>query len=171
MTLSDETRPVVGHSDCFAVRRALPGDRAALEAMFSRCDLQTRYRRFHAPVHVIPETYLTAVLSGQPDFYALVAFGPCGTITALASAHITASGISETDAMEIGILVEDTSQRRGLGRLLLERIVGEARHRGIRVIEAVILREQTWILRQLRAYGAYETASGHGVIAVTLWLP
>lgn len=155
--------------DVFRVRRARPGDRAAVEAMFGRCGFRTRYYRFHAPVRLIPERYLTSVLSGRPDVCALVARGPSGEVTALASGHLTVSGASPC-AMEIGILVEDQSQRHGCGRLLLERVVAEARHRGIGVIEAVILREQAWVLRLLRAYGTCETSIDGGAIAVTLRL-
>jgi L-amino acid N-acyltransferase YncA len=132
----------------------MPGDRTALEAMFARCSLQTRYRRFHAPVAAIPARYLAAALAGRPDHYALVAAAPSGEVVALASACATEPG-----TVEVGILVEDASQGRGLGGFLLRLLVEHARRRGVRVITAVILREQPWILRLLRPYGDCETTS------------
>jgi GNAT superfamily N-acetyltransferase len=133
--------------------------------MFGRCSQQTRYRRFYAPVRMIPEPYLAAALSGRPEDYALVASEPSGALVALASAHTIAP-----DTVEIGILVADGSQGLGLGSLLLRRIVSHARRRGVRVITAVILREQAWILRLLRAYGPCETTSARAAIVVTLHL-
>jgi GNAT superfamily N-acetyltransferase len=165
MTVLAATRPAAPAGGGFQVRRATDGDRAALEAMFGRCSHQTRYRRFHAPVRVIPERYLAAVLSGRPEHYALVADEPSGALVALASAHTIAP-----NTVEIGILVADGSQGLGLGSLLLRRIVAHARRRGVRVITAVILREQAWILRLLRAYGACETTSARAEIVVTLHL-
>ena len=147
------------------VRRAVPGDRAALAAMFGRCSLETRYRRFHAPVHKMPERYLAAALAGRPDHYALVAAAPSGAITALASACATEPG-----TMEVGILVEDSWQGRGLGGFLLGRLVRHARRRGVGVIAAVILREQAWILRLLRAHGDCETTSSREATFATLLL-
>ena len=133
--------------------------------MFGRCSLQTRYRRFHVPVRVIPARYLAEALAGRPDHYALVASAPSGEVVALASACTTAPG-----TVEVGILVEDASQGRGLGRELLRRLVEHARRRGVRVLTAVILREQPWILRLLRVYGDCETTSEREATFATLRL-
>ena len=119
-----------------SVRRAAAGDRPALERMLARCTGQTRYRRFHGPVSVFPERYLTEALSGSPLHFALVA---ClgddaegdgtvvdgtvvdGTVVALASCRAVDEGVAE-----LGILVEDEWQRRGVGSDLL------LRDRGVR---------------------------------------
>jgi GNAT superfamily N-acetyltransferase len=133
--------------------------------MFSRCSLQTRYRRFHVPVRVMPARYLSEALAGRADHYALIACVPSGELVALASACAT-----ETGAMEIGILVEDASQGRGLGRELLRLLVEQARYRGVGVIKAVILREQPWILGLLRAHGECETTSAREATFATVRL-
>ena len=151
------------------VRRAEAADRAALLAMFDRCAPSTRYRRFHGPVKAIPERYLADALSGSPFHYALVACpepvqglnsgpGPDpgqrrepggGGIVALASCRTVDEG-----AAELGVLIEDAWQRRGLGTRLIGDLAAHAANAGLRVLEAQLLAEQSWITRLLRPYGA-----------------
>jgi GNAT superfamily N-acetyltransferase len=131
--------------------------------MAGRCSELTRYHRFHAPVRTIPERYLAEALSGVPEHYALVAVAPSGAVTALASRRTIAPG-----AAELGVLVEDGSQRLGLGRLLLHNLIHYAERPELIVFRATILREQGWITRLLSEYGpCHATARGH-TLNVTL---
>ena len=169
--------------DAVLVRLAVPGDRAALDRMFERCTPQTRYRRFHGPVTSIPERYLAEALSGSPLHYALVAStgpgegqgpGPDGDpeaaragIVALASCRIVDEG-----AAELGILIEDAWQRRGLGVRLVGDLVTHASRAGLRTLEAQLLAEQAWIARLLRPYGSCGLRhTWGGVLTVNLRLP
>jgi GNAT superfamily N-acetyltransferase len=159
-----------------SVRRAAPGDREALARMFDRCTAATRYRRFHGPVKVIPERYLAEALSGSPFHHALVACAepvPAaqggtrpGGIVALASCRMVDEG-----AAELGLLVEDAWQRRGLGTRLLRDLAAHASAAGLRVLEAQLLAEQAWISGLLRPYGACRLRSTWGgVLNVTVRL-
>ena len=141
-----------------SVRRAEAADREALARMFDRCTPQTRYRRFHGPVKAIPGRYLADALSGSAFHYALVAclepdpasaadpatFADpdvrAGGIVALASSRMVDEG-----AAELGLLVEDAWQRRGLGTRLLGDLVDQASRAGLRVLQAQVLAEQAWI--------------------------
>jgi GNAT superfamily N-acetyltransferase len=151
------------------IRRARERDRAALAEMFARCTAQTRYRRFHGHVNVLPARYLTEALSGRPDHLALVAVagaGPrasCteGYIVALASCRTGAGG-----AGDLGVLVEDDWQRLGIGAALLRAIAEHAAATGIGVFTAQILAEQSWILRLLAAFGRCESVTTRGVLEV-----
>lgn len=168
------------------MRRAAAGDRPALERMLARCTGQTRYRRFHGPVTVFPERYLTEALSGSPLHFALVA---CldedaetdgtvvdgavvdgtvvdGTVVALASCRAVDEGVAE-----LGILVEDDWQRRGAGGYLLGEIVAYAARTGLRALQAQVLAEQPWIVGLLRRHGTCTTASAGQALHVTLTLP
>ena len=164
------------------MRRAAAGDRPALERMLARCTGQTRYRRFHGPVTVFPERYLTEALSGSPLHFALVA---CldedgaeedgtvvdgtvvdGTVVALASCRAVDEGVAE-----LGILVEDEWQRRGVGSDLLREIVAYAARTGLRALQAQVLADQPWIVGLLRRHGTCTMAGAGQALHVTLSLP
>jgi GNAT superfamily N-acetyltransferase len=154
------------------MRRAAAGDRPALERMLARCTGQTRYRRFHGPVTVFPERYLTEALSGSPLHFALVAAaGEDGTVedstvVALASCRAVDEGVAE-----LGILVEDEWQRRGVGSDLLREIVAYAARTGLRALQAQVLADQPWIVGLLRRHGTCTMAGAGQALHVTLSLP
>jgi GNAT superfamily N-acetyltransferase len=174
-----------------SVRRAAAADRPALERMLARCTGQTRYRRFHGPVTAFPERYLTEALSGSPLHFALVA---CldedaegdgtvvegtvvegtvvegtvveSTVVALASCRAVDEGVAE-----LGILVEDEWQRRGVGDHLLWEIVAYDASTGLRALRAQVLAEQPWIVGLLRRHGTCRVAGAGPALHVTLTLP
>jgi len=155
-----------------SVRQAAAGDRPALERMLARCTRQTRYRRFHGPVKVFPERYLTEALSGSPLHFALVACldedgaDEDGAVVALASCRAVDEGVAE-----VGILVEDEWQRRGVGSDLLREIVAYAARTGLRALQAQVLAEQPWIVGLLRRHGTCTIAGAGQALYVTLSLP
>ena len=153
-----------------SLRRAAAGDRPALERMLARCTGQTRYRRFHGPVSVFPERYLTEALSGSPLHFALVAcldeHDEDGTVVALASCRAVDEGVAE-----LGILVEDEWQRRGVGSDLLREMVAYAARTGLRVLQAQVLADQPWIVGLLRRHGTCAMAGAGQALHVTLSLP
>jgi GNAT superfamily N-acetyltransferase len=173
-----------GEAGGVRVRRAEAADRAALSAMFDRCTPSTRYRRFHGPVKAIPERYLADALSGSPFHYALVACpepvpgpgpepDPCqrrkpggGGIVALASCRTVDEG-----AAELGVLIEDAWQRRGLGTRLVRDLAAHASRTGLRTLGAQLLAEQAWITGLLRPYGPCRlTSTWTGILNVTVRL-
>jgi GNAT superfamily N-acetyltransferase len=146
-------------------RRARAGDRAALEAMFLRCTPATVYQRFHGPVKAFPSSYLAGALAGGPAHYALVACSGA-RVVALASCVLTDDGASA----ELGILIEDGWQRRGLGRRLLGQLVAHASSRGVSHLDAQVLTEQDWIIGLLSGHGTCTSAFRLGVREVRLRL-
>lgn len=176
-----DVSPTPAAAGTCAVRRAAAGDRPALERMLARCTGETRYRRFHGPVKVFPERYLTEALSGSPLHFALVARldedaegdGTAvdgtvadGTVVALASCRAVDEGVAE-----LGILVEDEWQRRGVGGDLLAEMVAYAVRTGLRVLQAQVLVEQPWIVGLLRRHGTCTTTGAGQALHVTLSLP
>jgi len=120
--------------------------------------------------------YLAEALSGSPFHHALVACPEpaCtaragalpGRIVALASCRLVDEG-----AAELGLLIEDAWQRRGLGTRLLRDLAAHASAAGLRVLEAQLLAEQAWISGLLRPYGACRLRSTwNGVLDVTVRL-
>jgi GNAT superfamily N-acetyltransferase len=156
-----------------AVRQATESDRLALSEMFARCSADTRYRRFHGGIGVLPGNYLNEALSCSPAHFALVAAigtdwgaDPAGgTVVALASCRSTSE-----DAAELGLLVEDAWQRAGVGSALLREIVGHARRSGISLLTAQILTAQSWMIRLLSGYGSCESVTARGITDVKLRL-
>jgi GNAT superfamily N-acetyltransferase len=146
------------------VRQAGTGDRAALVAMFQRCSPTTVYQRFHGQVRGWPRAYLDEALAGEDVHYAVVCYSGCEAV-ALASYRT-----GEPGAAELGILIEDAWQRRGLGGLLLSRLVTHAADHGIRMLHAQMLTEQDWIIGMLARHGSWTSAFGRGVREVTLHL-
>jgi GNAT superfamily N-acetyltransferase len=146
------------------VRPAAAGDRAALEGMFQRCSPATVYQRFHGQVRAFPRAYLDEALAGTDVHYAVTCYSGCAAV-ALASYRI-----GEPGSAELGIVVEDAWQRRGLGGLLLGELVAHARDHGIGVLHAQMLTEQDWITKMLARHGPWTSAFGRGVRDVTLHL-
>jgi GNAT superfamily N-acetyltransferase len=148
------------------VRRATEDDRQALADMLARCTGETRYRRFHGYVNVFPRQYLTEALSGSPVHLALVASVADGPVVALASCRAVFEGVAE-----LGMLIEDEWQQRGIGRRLLGEILDYASRSGLRALQARMLAEQSWIAGLLRRYGPCEAVGAGEVLTVTLPLP
>lgn len=151
------------------VREAVPNDRPALERMLDRCTGPTRYRRFHGHVSAFPERYLAEALSGSPVHFALVAVtapnAPGADVVALASCRLVDEGVAE-----LGILVEDAWQRRGIGGRLLREIAGHADRAGLRALTARVLAEQAWIIRVLCGYGTCRAVPAGEALDVTVRL-
>ena len=165
------------------VRQAVSTDRDPLTSMFERCTLETRYRRFHAPVKAIPARYLAEALSASPFHYALVA---CVALSPDAVDHAAAPDLEarpaeivalascrliDEGAAELGVLIEDAWQHRGLGTRLVSDLVGYASGTGLRVLAAQLLAEQAWIAGLLRPHGTCSVRSTWGgVLNVTVRL-
>ena len=105
----------------------------AIGAMWERCSLATRTARFHAPVRDIPASYLTALLA-DPAAHVIAVGQPGGDVVGLASLIRGASG----DTAELGVLVEDAWQRRGIGQRLAAHLISTAPGRGITTLTASI---------------------------------
>jgi GNAT superfamily N-acetyltransferase len=72
---------------------------------------------------------------------------------------------------ELGVLVEDRWQRRGVGTALVDRLVASARARGIDQLVANVLGEDRFVLEVLRRIGPIEATLEWGVYTVLVSLP
>ena len=119
-----------------AVRAPAPGDRAAVIAMHDHCSAHSIRRRWHGPRHDLPEPYLTEALAGLPTHIALLALdGP--RVVALASAVQ-----QDREEWEIGVLVVDAWQRRGVATTLVGALAQRVAARGGRRLSATALQQQ-----------------------------
>lgn len=153
------------------LREAGPLDAPELHRLFGRCSAVTRYDRFHGHVRQIPAAYLAEALTADPCLHdALVvqrAEGP--ELVALGSGRrvVGAGG----PAVDIGLLVEDAAQRRGLGTLLLTTLAERARARGIGVLRCDLLAGHERLIGVLRrTLGPVETRHEDGVVSARVRL-
>ena len=127
------------------VRPGSVEDAAGLVAMHARCSAETTYRRYHAPVpHLSPR--LARSLLAPTDGVSLVAVVG-GEIVATA---MVAGG---ADGAELGLIVEDRMQRRGIGARLLRAIATEAAARGLDALTCQVQPDNDAVLRTIHRAG------------------
>lgn len=104
----------------------------------------------------IPSTYFEAALA-DPDG-TLIAVDHPGHIVAIASLIQT----SEPGTAELGVIVEDCWQGRGIGRLLVTCLVADALPRGITTVIAAVLSDHAALAAKLRRIPGHYTLSLDG---------
>jgi len=110
----------------------------------------------------MPESYLAGVLTGAAEHLALVAVSWDGQIVAVASA------VQQQDVWELGILVEDRYQRRGLGSTLLAALLGAI---PANQVQADLLVERAGLLRPLGRLGRVTVDWQDEVVHARIELP
>ncbi len=119
-----------------AIRQAHPEDMQAISDFFAGLSAQTRYLRFFGPV--TPGAALLRTLSGCAESVdALVAVrGRCIVGHAMAADRDGPRGTRVTD---VGVVVSDAWQGRGVGAALMRALVTGAEARGVTVLEMDVL--------------------------------
>jgi GNAT superfamily N-acetyltransferase len=136
------------------VRPIRPEDADGLVDLFGRLSRETVRRRFFTGAKEADpqEAAHFATVDGS-DRLALVATAfppPSGADVIVAVARYDRT---EPDQAEAALLVQDSYQGRGLGRILLRRLVQLAHARGIRELHALLLPENVRALRLLETSG------------------
>jgi nucleotide-binding universal stress UspA family protein len=147
---SHQTAVELGDGSPVIIRPIAPEDREALVAAFERLSLESRYRRFFAPVSKLSEReldYLTLV--DHHDHEALIAVdeatGDCIGVARFVR--------TEPEVAEPAIVVADDWQGRGLAGHLLDALVERAREEGIRRFVAPVLADNAAAIRTLERLG------------------
>jgi L-amino acid N-acyltransferase YncA len=137
------------------------GDRRQVAALFARLSPSSLAQRFHSPgLHITP-----AVLDHVTAGYGLVAELE-GQVVALASYH----PLPDYQA-EIGLVVDEVNQRRGLGTVLCNVLCREARRAGFTQLRAEVLSSNEGMLRLLHGLQRPLTRStSFGVVEVEIAL-
>jgi GNAT superfamily N-acetyltransferase len=156
---------VIARSDgLITIDRLVPSDVDALLAMHERCSPDTTYRRWHGRVRSFPPAYLSALVAGDDQHIAVVARrGP--QVIGFASAAETAPG-----TREIGIVVEDRWQRRGVGRQLQSALLAESVALGTRYVHAEVLASDAWLIDRLRTLGPTSVRTESGIMTAQVRL-
>ncbi|MDP9115807.1 MAG: GNAT family N-acetyltransferase, partial [Actinomycetota bacterium] len=148
-----EADVVVADGGTVHLRPILPTDADALVAFHAGLSRRTRYLRFFSAYPRIPDRDLQRFT--QVDHRNRVAF-----IAELGGAIIAVGryeGSPDTDEAEVAFVVADAHQGRGIGSVLLEHLAAAARESGIKRFHAVVLAENSPMIRVFQDAG-YETA-------------
>ena len=140
---------------CVVVREIQPGDAPALQRLVGRLSKQSVYLRFFGSMRELSEEKARyfAEVDGK-DRYALVALDPEDEEEIVAVVRYDRE--NGTDRAEYAALVEDRLQGQGLGLALTRALIGAARERGIRDLEALVLPENRGMLHLLVSLGLPE---------------
>ncbi|MGH9301583.1 MAG: GNAT family N-acetyltransferase, partial [Acidimicrobiales bacterium] len=146
------------------VRPVTPDDAPLIDALHQRLSAETVYLRFFSPLPRLSPALLRRFTEvDYKDRMALVALlGP--SIVAVARYDRVPGG----DEAEVAFLVDDAHQGRGLGTIMLEHLVGAAKHGGIRRFVADTLPNNRRMLGVFRDAGfTAERSFADGVVRVS----
>ncbi|MFY0563301.1 GNAT family N-acetyltransferase [Archangium lansingense] len=133
------------------LRLVRPEDAELLRQGFERLSPRSRLGRFHSPKSRLTESevhYFTAVDGEQHLALGAVRQGPEGQEEGLGVARFIRLTQGSEEA-EAAITVVDTAQGKGLGRILMERLVDAARERGVERFEFLVLPGNAAMVRLL----------------------
>jgi len=132
-----------------AIRTAYPEDLAALGDFFAALSAQTRYLRFFGPV--TPSPALLRQLCGLPGTIDAVVAVRGGIIVghAMAANRTDPRGARVAD---IGVVVADAWQGRGLGSALMRALVTRARARGVTLLEMDVLNGNRQVIDMITSH-------------------
>jgi GNAT superfamily N-acetyltransferase len=120
--------------DEVVIRRLELSDADAYRALLEGATDEERYFRFFRPVSTV-DSSLVEPFVGSPNMLALLAEDRAGRPLGAAHAFLEDEG----RRAELAILVAHGSQHHGIGRTLLERLVGELRAAGCATLFALSL--------------------------------
>ena len=135
-----------------AIRQTGPEDLPALGDFFAGLSAHTRYLRFFGPV--TPGAALLRTLSGAADnIDALVAVRG-GVIVghAMAVDRADPHGPRGTRVTDIGVVVDDAWQGRGVGAALMRALVTGAQARGVTTLEMDVLDSNRRVLAMVTGH-------------------
>ena len=146
MNRTQAVRP--GSRAIAAIRPACPADRGALVDFFAGLSAQTRYLRFFGPL--TPTPALLHLLSGGAA-HAVVAVRD-GVIVghAMAADRTEPKDPEGARVTDIGVVVADAWQGRGLGSALMRALVAGARARGVTWMAMDVLHANPRVLAMIR---------------------
>ena len=148
--MSDRAVLALRDGTCVVVREIRADDAPALQRLVGRSSERSIELRFFGPMKELSEEEARrfAEVDGK-DRFALVALDPEDEGEIVAVVRYEREG--GTDGAEYAALVEDRFQGRGLGIGLTRRLIEAAQERGIKRLHALVLRENSRMLRLLRS--------------------
>jgi GNAT superfamily N-acetyltransferase len=147
-----------------AIRPVRPEDLAELGGFFAGLSVESRYLRFFAPV--TPAHGLLDLLAGRPaNVDAIVAVAD-GVIVG----HGMAADLRSGQATDIGVVVADAWQRRGVGAALMRALIARAQARGVTSLAMDVLPGNRRVLAMILAHWP-DAAIGHNPDSIDICIP
>lgn len=143
-------------------RYGAAADLPLVAALHDRCTPEALHRRFHAPLRTVPSGVTLRLLE------------PARGWSLLAEQHGQVVGMAcvgplSADDLELGILVEDASQGRGIGGRLLREVARDAAARGYRSLVCVTQPDNHAVLATVARSGIpFATDDSDGLVDVVM---
>ena len=125
-------------------RPVRPDDLARFLRLWPRLSPETRYRRFHAPVHRMPLSAVRHLVGVDHDSREAVVAVVGGEVVGVARYDRSPADASTA---EFAVVVADDWQGVGLGRQLLRDVTALAAGRGVRQLVATVQPDNSRVLR------------------------
>ncbi len=132
-----------------ATRPIQDDDEERFYRLWPRLSAETRYRRFHAPVHRLPASLVHHLVHVDHDAREAVVAVVGGEVIGVA--RYDRSPTDPTSA-EFAVVVADDWQNVGVGRQLLAELTRLAARRGVRELTATVQADNdrmVWLIRRL----------------------
>jgi len=142
------------------IRAAVADDLEGVQRLHERSSEQTRQRRYVGGGRQPADARLRRLLEPEDGL----------TLLALHGDRVVATGtlIVEGDLGEVGLMVEDSWQRRGIGTTLLRRLLAYAEGTGIAAVVAHTGADNAAMIRTLRRFGGRDGDRDGRMLSVTL---
>ncbi|MEW2520431.1 GNAT family N-acetyltransferase [Actinacidiphila alni] len=116
-----------------------PTDRDAVARLFAACSAETVRLRFWGGRREFPRDHLDALLAGPPAEHDAVVAHRGGRDHLVGIAGFAAGPDGRPGSGELGVLVVDAWQRRGVGTAMIGLLLARARARGVEHVVANVL--------------------------------
>lgn len=135
-------------------------DTEAVLAMLGRCSRASLFHRFHGFTDGVD--YFGALLRDRPLQETLLAWyrSTCVGVATL--------GVGATGIVDLGVLVEDAWQRRGIGTRLTASLLDSTRARGLSRVHADVLGDDVFVLHALRRIGPLTVSIDSGIFSIDI---
>jgi acetyltransferase len=168
--VTDNEETVTFLDQSIRLRPLQAGDRALVEDLCRRTESHDLQMRFFGGFRSLPPSLLDQLMRIDHDRQiALVALAAASSgqseMLAVARAYASADGTAE-----LALLVRSDLKGKGLGSLLLDRLIARCRSRRLRVLTAVVLQQNTRMLRLADRYGFRREPAELGVTHLVLEL-
>jgi GNAT superfamily N-acetyltransferase len=157
MMVQAASAPSRGAAEVRFLRAAVPDTEAVL-AMLGRCSRESLFHRFHGFTDGV--AYFGALLRDRPATESLLAWRGSACV------GVATLGVGTTGIVDLGVLVEDAWQRRGIGTRLVTSLLDGAREKGVTTVHADVLADDAFILRVLRQIGPLRVSIQSGSYSV-----
>jgi GNAT superfamily N-acetyltransferase len=158
------------------IRPVTPADEAVLHDFFAALSVESRYLRFFAPV--TPSCGLLDLMAGKPAHVDAIVAVADGVIVghAMAADRPAAGDPGHPGrpggprATDVGVVVADAWQRRGVGAALMRALIGRAQARGVTALAMDVLPGNRRVLAMIAGHWP-DAAIGRSADGVDIRIP